>query len=524
MGMNKLSRLNYNVDNRNIFYIFILTMFIFSPNIFLYINFTHLLIIFFFVFLFSLLGLVSSRLYFLFSVPIVFLSVIFSHIYIHWGPYGISSRLQAAMLSPTAETVEYLKTYLGLGDLVLIFYMIISLLLIYRYSKTEHKNCQLKKELVFLLLILTLSIFTIKNPLKGILPFNLPYMYIEAGDWVGKAKERMRFLKNSSHSISEKNKMYYDRIVVVIGESASRHHMSVYGYDKNTTPFFNSLKENNESLFLRGVSPANQTRFAIPMELTEAGMEDFEKFFHTYSIVSILKKAGYETYWISNQAKVGKYDTYVTTIANEAKYTMIENQNFGSSKPDSILLKKLSSVPLNDGKDAFFIHLMGSHFNYKDRYEQEHTLFHQPRNIVEEYDNSIFYTDFVLKNIFRHFISKKEKTLFIYFSDHAEVVSPRKHGHGFLPPVREVFDVPLFIYSTAPDERFEKLKSRFSDNAAFVNLESVYDIIMYLNGSDDSLSKISSRNMVSASSPDNLVIYSTIEKFDPEKYKKEKKE
>lgn len=53
------------------------------------------------------------------------------------------------------------------------------------------------------------------------------------------------------------------------------------------------------------ISPINQTRYSIPIDLTNATVDNFNLFFTSKLIVTTFKKYGYKTYWLSNQGRVG---------------------------------------------------------------------------------------------------------------------------------------------------------------------------------------------------------------------------
>ena len=82
------------------------------------------------------------------------------------------------------------------------------------------------------------------------------------------------------------------------------------------------------------------------------------------------------------------------------------------------------------GKRVFFLHLMGSHVNYASRYPSEFNVFTDEAEIIPKpwhtkrsakyinnYDNSILYTDFVLSGII-DLLRTVPNSALLYFSDH----------------------------------------------------------------------------------------------------------
>ena len=83
---------------------------------------------------------------------------------------------------------------------------------------------------------------------------------------------------------------------------------------------------------------------------------------------------------------------------------------------------------LNAEKNTLIIiHLMGSHTKYRDRYPREFNSFSEEAPIINEYDNSIYYTDYVIDKFFRYFSVNTNLKFFGYFSDHG--ADPRQMGN-----------------------------------------------------------------------------------------------
>ena len=121
-----------------------------------------------------------------------------------------------------------------------------------------------------------------------------------------------------------------------------------------------------------------------------------------YSIIDLAEAAGYDTYWISNQAGFSASDTPITIISSTAAHhTWINGR--GASPSDSTYLdgKLITELPDNVDRPSFIvIHLMGSHSRYADRYPKSYSLFSGRGKFVDGYDNSVRYVDSVLQGIF----------------------------------------------------------------------------------------------------------------------------
>ncbi|MBF0577932.1 sulfatase-like hydrolase/transferase [Dysgonomonas sp. GY617] len=229
-------------------------------------------------------------------------------------------------------------------------------------------------------------------------------------------------------------------LFVVIGESSLQTHYSLYGYDLFTTPFLDSLKNDNLLYYYNAVSPASITRDALSMSLSFATPLDRTPFADNKNIVALANDAGYESYWISNQNKIGMHDSYVGLIASYAKTSVFYN----FLKDDLELIGTVKSFYNPKVKQVFFIHLKGSHLEYTDKYDNEDSAALAGNgNETIEYDRSIHHTDRVLKSLYNNIVMEEGSSvssLIYYFSDHGEIINK---GHGFLDNNMDQFLVPF---------------------------------------------------------------------------------
>jgi heptose-I-phosphate ethanolaminephosphotransferase len=461
---------------------------------------------------------ISKIMFLLGSMFVVISNVVYLHLYLHWGLEAYKSRLQVAMFAPSSEKMEYLSQFVTFKDIIILIYVILYIYFIYKYFRT-YKNQQSLKIKVLVGLFLTVSILIVskiwRNPFTtNVAPYNYLYTYLRAGGEISKIIKRNDYIKNHIDSFMKEKKKavpYYDKVVVIIGESASRNHMSCYGYKRKTTPFFDKIVNKKNSIFIKAFSPGNRTGLALPLELSEANVEKFEKFYQSFSLVTYLKRYGYITCWISNQGKVGDFDNLITSIAKEADKTFFLNAlSFSSAGLDSSIIDVLPKCTMKNKKEVIFIHLMGSHFSYDKRYDEEHRLYDKPKNTIEMYDNSIYFTDYVLSQIYRYY--SKERVLFIYFSDHAELVTMHKHCHGMLNPSKEVYEVPLVIFTNSVNDRFLNIKSILEDKT--VNLDYLNDIILtFLDERKNLIQKMFTNDKVYAADTKHTYHFKKLKKY-----------
>lgn len=232
--------------------------------------------------------------------------------------------------------------------------------------------------------------------------------------------------------------------VLVIGESATRDHMHAYGYERETTPFLDRFRKMRGTVLFRAAySNHVHTVPALSYALSEKNQYNDLPLENAYSLVEIAKAAGYKTYWISNQRKYSAWDTPITEIASTADYQVWLNGRAGEGLEttfyDEALLERIPH--LTAGQPALLIfHIMGSHGAYKDRYPTSFAHFHGPVKRVDEYDNSIAYTDHFLETLFKKASGMDNFQGLVYMPDHGEDPDTGKYHEAtkYLPVMSRI--------------------------------------------------------------------------------------
>jgi heptose-I-phosphate ethanolaminephosphotransferase len=232
--------------------------------------------------------------------------------------------------------------------------------------------------------------------------------------------------------------------IVILGESTTTCHLSLYGYFRETTPLMDALQD-ELAIYTDVVTPDTHTIGVMQKVLTFADHEHPEYFTQKPSIVELFNTAGFETYWISNKARLDKWGGNYGVIAEEAKHLY----NLSSyQQPDGIVLSYLDkALHENTRKNKIiFIHLMGNHHAYNSRYPQEFAYFDNKKTndlnaeyrddymkqTIDEYDNSVRYGDFVYTSILKQLKETNISSYLLFFSDHGEEVfddSRKARGH-----------------------------------------------------------------------------------------------
>ena len=204
--------------------------------------------------------------------------------------------------------------------------------------------------------------------------------------------------------------------VMVVGETARAHNFSLYGYPRNTNPLLS--KTPGIKAFPNVTTQSNTTHKSVPMLLSAASAEDFERLFHEKGILAAFKEAGFHTVFISNQLPNHSFIDFLGEQADEHYFLKKEDASQGNHYDEDLLQKLDEILPEADASSSahyryrklfVVLHTYGSHFNYQERYPRSFAYFKpdsrseaKPENrqdLLNAYDNTIRYTDYILHGI-----------------------------------------------------------------------------------------------------------------------------
>jgi len=242
-------------------------------------------------------------------------------------------------------------------------------------------------------------------------------------------------------------------IVVVMGESASLNHMSLYGYKRKTTPGLDAIASVDDNfVFKTGISAANATRSSLPLfynvQYHPLDMNMVKN--QPANLFKLAKSQGFKTFYISAQninclnGVNASYIDYVAAFDNKEKLYR--------QKKDDAILELMKGLELSD-RNFIILHQRNSHAPYASNYSHrpEFNVFqteNQSREIyqVNSYDNSMLYSDWLYSEIIKYFkfLSDKWNSYVFITSDHGEMFGENGlWGHNHLD--MENYKVP-FIY------------------------------------------------------------------------------
>ncbi|SDP65492.1 phosphoethanolamine transferase [Selenomonas ruminantium] len=242
-------------------------------------------------------------------------------------------------------------------------------------------------------------------------------------------------------------------VILIIGESASRNYMKAYTPDFpfENTPWLSEKLASGEPGFLKfanAYASWSQTVPVLQRALTEQSQYNGKEFFESASILDVAKKAGYETWWFSNQGRYGQYDSAITLVAKTADHASWTDDSYNfTDKYDEALLPYLTQI--DPSKNNFIVlHIMGSHIYYNNRYPAAFDKFKTAEGETSmlsapSYANSILYTDYVVSQVFDYAQKHLNLQAMVYFSDHGENLEISHNPDVF---TFDMVRIPLWMY------------------------------------------------------------------------------
>ncbi len=306
----------------------------------------------------------------------------------------------------------------------------------------------------------------LRNTYRTYYPYRMQSIFSLLHSELGNMERYKKETKNFTFNAVEKDTSDHNRkiFVMIIGEASRADHWHINGYQRETSPEIEKL--NNFVSFKDAVTGGTMTILSVPQLITRATPEDYEKHTREKSILAAFKEAGYYTAWVSNQSHYGLSGNIGMhfTDGDTAIYSSHgENEtNFTGSYDESILPLMSDVINKNPKKNIFILlHLIGSHWRYILRYPPAFQKFvpTSDRNrmnvinptkeeIVNEYDNSILYSDYILKCIADTLRNLNSESGFLFVSDHGESLDDNNDNTYFhsYKPVKATAVVPFFVW------------------------------------------------------------------------------
>ena len=417
-----------------------------------------------------------KRFYFGLSYILFFLCLYFETIYYYmFQTFFSASAIFVALDSNADESVEFLSFYVD-APVVLCaaIFLVVIFWMLFKSKQYYHligSNIKFKRRyMVFLFFVIILFVRQ-----SDLIRFNLPYLIIKSGtEYAVESKKLGDYKNNKTGNFENVSRLSHDdeheTYVVIIGESTSRSHLGIYGYYRETTPGLNAIKD-QLLIYNDAISPHAYSVGALTKILTLGNYES-PKNISVGSIIQLLNSAGFDTYWLSNQRPIGPFESMITKISlSSGKHRFLTTTLAGNSTVlDEGLLDAFDEVLSNNVKKrVIFVHMMGTHHHYENRYPEAFSRFNdQPRTNfksedsfekINHYDNAILYNDFIISEIISKLDTLNIKSLALYFSDHGEEMynDLNMAGHNEDIYSQQMFDIPFFLWQSQKFKQSKKL-------------------------------------------------------------------
>ena len=268
-------------------------------------------------------------------------------------------------------------------------------------------------------------------------------------------------------------------IVLIIGESYSRSHCQLYGYDVKDTPRQRKLERRGLlTKFDDVVSCWNLTSFVFKNVLSMHVVGEKGEWCDYPLFPELFRKAGYKVTFLTNQflpeAKQAVYDFSGGFFLNNPTLSkaQFDVRNSELHPFDDGLLADYDRF-LKDGKidlkghNLIIFHLIGQHVSYNTRYPRDRRKFtaddyverrpdisnnRRRLNMIANYDNACLYNDSIVDQIVKRFAN--QNAIVIYMPDHGEeiyepgrnIVCRNHSAEVDWPLAHYEFEVPFWIY------------------------------------------------------------------------------
>ncbi len=270
-------------------------------------------------------------------------------------------------------------------------------------------------------------------------------------------------------------------VVLVIGESARSQNFSLYGYQKNTNPL---LSKTHNVFHFNANSDATYTTGGIKSILEHTNSDKLYEILPNYLYRNNVAVVWRTTNW-------GEPPVHVKNYQNRDVLMPIckgDGCNY-----DEVLLAGLKEQILDSKKNKILIvlHTSTSHGpSYSKKYPPQFETFKPVCNSVElgncsqtelinAYDNTIIYTDYILNNIIENLKQLKEyKSTMMFVSDHGESLGEKNlymHGLPISIAPKEQYEIPFIVWLSDNSSKQLKPHKTLSQNHVF------HSVLNFLN-------------------------------------------
>ncbi len=417
----------------------------------------------------------------IFTIPIAIINTVIIWYALYYGSLIDFDVMNTILNSNFQESKEFLIYVFDYKIIISILLFFLPFILIYFMQPFKIKNKIVIIILVLSVVIITALIYGKRWVIREIAITKIYNTYIVTKEH---KKEFLKILyeadktaiqfDNITSNLNENNKQTF---VLVISESQNRHHFSIYGYDKQTTPFLDT-KSNDIFIFTDIDSPHILTNNSVEKIITFSDNYNNLKGYEAGDLIKFFKNAGFKTFWLSNQYFLGPHESQYSAIAYRADESIFLNKMTGlfleTINNDGALIPVFEkALQDNSSKKFIVLHLMGSHAPYEIRYPKNFGSFNYNLGLkdltggiskqkeIATYDNSIEYTDYLLQQIIHLLEKENVESYLLFLSDHGidvyDTYPDRMLPRNVTSITPALVEIPFFIWFS------DKYKDSYQD-------------------------------------------------------------
>ena len=438
------------------------------------------------------------------SVPLAFIA--------HKNSFLVAlgkNEVHAVMQSNLRQGIEFLVTHWQLSyTLYIVVFLLVLFLVIYTVYSPVFKKATTFIFGLFLFMISVVQWPTTldKTPVLLIINEAVATYFHEFEIFREMSDQRQDIL----NQLGAETKATKQTLLVILGESASKHHMSSYGYFRKTTPYADSLIESGEMIRFDAVysnhTLSNQT---ISRVLTSASNYNGGDWIRAPSVINLAETAGLKTAWVSNKPMYGAFDSHMSVIGTEAEDVTYINTRIGirrtPNEHDGKMLPLMKeAVSKNDDNQLVFMHLQGSHTVYCQRIpddfksysdEPQKYIFGDVADIISKrfwdincYDDSIRYTDGIISDAIEFLRDNDEPSAMLYFPDHGENAI-QNTGHNPSLFDFNMAEIPMFFWANEAwkQKNSEQWNELIKNKQKIFTNDHAFELISGLSGIESEL-------------------------------------
>lgn len=215
------------------------------------------------------------------------------------------------------------------------------------------------------------------------------------------------------------------KMIIIIGESHSVYHTSLYGYEKLTYPLLTEREKNGELFVMQQAASAHDV--TSPTMWSILSLDSMGHGTNKVPLFPmVFKAAGYRTFMYDNEFL--KNNTMHVMTNSDLSDFMYDQRNTHYYDYDGDMVEDMPMT--SDSLALYIVHVAGHHFDYSKRYpasfaKYKYSDYHtshpdDKKEVIATYDNACLYNDYVIDAVIRKF--EKDNAVVVYLADHGEEI------------------------------------------------------------------------------------------------------